>query len=152
MGRIRDWWRSRGHGIHSPFAFRIVTTVLRERGRYYAYDVIDRHPDAAWYKLLFRLICEFEPRRVGGILSDNERKVIRMADSRVEFVADGADFIVADEVTYPVETVTVVRDLSAMDWERAKHEITDGMTFTNGKVGLIVPRASLPRQDFRSRF
>ena len=32
--------RSKGYGIHSPFAFRFVLKVLRERSGYYAYQTI----------------------------------------------------------------------------------------------------------------
>lgn len=33
--------KSKGFGIHSPFAFYFVTRILRERAAYYAYDTID---------------------------------------------------------------------------------------------------------------
>lgn len=36
------WWRTRGFGIHSPFAFCFVGEVLRERYAYYAYERIGR--------------------------------------------------------------------------------------------------------------
>lgn len=36
------WWRTRGFGIHSPFAFCFVSEVLRERYAYYAYERIGR--------------------------------------------------------------------------------------------------------------
>lgn len=45
MGRIKRYrtaWsrhhRSKGHGIHSPFAFNFVRFVLREKSPYYCYD------------------------------------------------------------------------------------------------------------------
>lgn len=34
------WWRTRGFGIHSPFAFWFVNEVVRERYAYYAYEKI----------------------------------------------------------------------------------------------------------------
>lgn len=85
MGRIRRYrtalsrhHRSQGFGIHSPFAFRFVLDVLRERLPYYAYDDIAqlraavvhavshhwRHPriiSAKNAKMLFRLVNFFNP-------------------------------------------------------------------------------------------
>lgn len=68
---IRIWlrrrWRARGHGIHSPFAYRMVTSVLRERGRYYGYEVLEKRcgEDVRWLKLVFRIVCALEPGSVG---------------------------------------------------------------------------------------
>lgn len=36
------WWRTRGFGIHSPFAFGFVNEIARERYGYYAYPAIDK--------------------------------------------------------------------------------------------------------------
>ena len=71
--------RSKGFGIHSPFAFSFVLQVLRERCPYYAYDDISsrrklalslaadvaRHPRIISLKnakMLFRIVCYFNPR------------------------------------------------------------------------------------------
>ena len=37
---IKAWWRGRGFGVHSPFAFRFITDVLHhdDAYAYYAYD------------------------------------------------------------------------------------------------------------------
>ena len=35
------WWRTRGFGIHSPFAFGFVNEIARERYGYYAYPAIN---------------------------------------------------------------------------------------------------------------
>ena len=40
---INRWWRSRGFGIHSPLAFRLITRVLCDEGAdYYAFARINR--------------------------------------------------------------------------------------------------------------
>lgn len=68
IGRMLRWVvrfrHRRGYGIHSPFAFGLVTGVIYERGRYYAYDALSEIYKAAPHRyglrwkdcqLLFRL-------------------------------------------------------------------------------------------------
>lgn len=76
------WRRSRGFGIHSPFAYNFITKVLREReAEYYAYAEIAAFcprarragfneifagkdmsiPEA---QLLFRVLCHFNPSEI----------------------------------------------------------------------------------------
>ncbi|MBQ0115415.1 MAG: hypothetical protein KBT10_06050 [Bacteroidales bacterium] len=71
--------RSKGFGIHSPFAFMFVRTVLRERLPYYSYEQIEqlrhtvssgrKHPwgqphliTAKGAKMLFRIVNYFNPK------------------------------------------------------------------------------------------
>ncbi len=85
MGRIRRYrtalsrhHRSKGHGIHSPFAFNFVRFVLREKSPYYCYDemgelrqaVVDslrdekNHPRVVSFKnlkMIFRITNRFNP-------------------------------------------------------------------------------------------
>lgn len=63
----------KGHGVHSPFAFALITKVVEERCKYYAYE------DIALYlqqfpalkpkiskadKLIFRLVNHFEAQKI----------------------------------------------------------------------------------------
>lgn len=88
MGRLRRYRtafrryrHSKGFGIHSPFAFRFVLNVLRERNPYYAYSGLAelrhsvivrtrhhlRHPRIISLKnakLIFRVVNYFNPRQV----------------------------------------------------------------------------------------
>ena len=74
------WFRRvrhrRGYGIHSPFAFGLVTQVIYSPGMFYAYRWLDKlHP---WYvrsfrlrplavhRLLFRLANHFQPRLIAA--------------------------------------------------------------------------------------
>lgn len=79
LNRIK---RSRGFGIHSPFAFNFILRVLRERNHYYAYTAIKRRRKRAYSlsgslpeghprvissrnaKLLFRIACYFTPEHI----------------------------------------------------------------------------------------
>lgn len=75
---FRRYKRSKGFGIHSPFAFNFVLKVLRERSPYYAYDDIHAaHWEASrlssakerkylisfkYAKMIFRTACYFNPQ------------------------------------------------------------------------------------------
>lgn len=85
MGRVKRYrtalsrhHRSAGHGIHSPFAYRFVLDVLRERNPYYCYGLLHelrhaviaktkrhfRHPRIISFKnakLIFRVTNFFNP-------------------------------------------------------------------------------------------
>lgn len=156
MNPLTRWWRSHGHGIHSPYAFRLITTVLPERGRYYAYDEIEAKASIpSRLKLLFRLVCEFEPKTVLVTeISEEEKSVILMADSRVSFVShpSEADLVIG---TLPPDLregqAAVVWSVGA-PWTIFKDNLTAGMTFSNGHYGIAVNRHGLPRQNFESRF
>lgn len=102
---LKRYHRSKGHGIHSPFAFSFTVKVLHERCAYYAYDDIDRwrreaislargrsrHPriiSAKHARLLFRVACYFRPRTVmfvGNTYGVSALAVMR-ADSRSRIV------------------------------------------------------------------
>lgn len=85
--RVKKAWRSRGFGIHSPFAFRFISRVLRERGEYYAYGELRRLAGSQRrfreLSLLFRLVCHFRPAavRVVGEIDEGVRGAVRLADS-----------------------------------------------------------------------
>ncbi|MDR0544757.1 MAG: hypothetical protein LBG30_05360 [Odoribacteraceae bacterium] len=56
----------RGHGIHSPFVFDLVTNLLRQRATYYAFLDLPPVPprERALCHLLFRLADRYDYRRV----------------------------------------------------------------------------------------
>lgn len=63
----------RGHGIHSPFVFRLVTRVIEEKNPYYAYgdisNIIHNTPDIykkpdKYNHLSFRLINYFNAKKI----------------------------------------------------------------------------------------
>lgn len=155
---VRRWWRSRGHGVHSPFAYRFITTVLRQRGAaaYYAWPRVEAMPSPEWHKPLFRLVCEFAPSRVDALrLADTEREAIALADSRVEVCADTPGIPFAGiRLTAPGVEVLVERNITGHDsrWAALLASMTSGMTFTDGLVGIAVIRHDLPRQDYEVNF
>lgn len=64
------WHRSRGFGVHSPFAFHFITGILREEAQYYAYTDIDKatvgreRSDRRDLKAIFRAVCHLQPAKV----------------------------------------------------------------------------------------
>lgn len=165
--RIKRLWRGRGHGVHSPFAYRFITNVLRLKGRYYASDELDRLPDARWCTLLFRLVCEFEPETV-EVPEDSTSAVLRalaLAVSRVEVKKGVYDASGLEPVTGASDAVrmfskkgavTAFRDIKSSharaEWRRKLASMTCGMTFTDGRMAVIVERPDLARQDFEIDF
>lgn len=167
---ISRWWRSRGNGVHSPFAFRFISNVLRQtKTPYYAYDEIERMGgDVRWHKLLFRLVCEFEPDCIvfPSDATEDDRAAVRLADSRAIILPSpkssagrrGITLINNSNSTPAGNSrtkVTVIRDIRSgggKGWRRVKSGMQSGMTFTNGRTGIAVEREGLPRQDFEICF
>ena len=112
MRLIRHPWiwllrfrKRKGYGVHSPFAFSFITTVVNERTPFYAYSELGRlHP---WWvrmarlypvqcrRLLFRL-ANFEEPQTMRIVGDRpmELAYIRRAVPRARIINIGvADFL-----------------------------------------------------------
>lgn len=159
-GIISRWWRSMGHGIHSPYAYRLVTEVLPERGRYYAYDGLERlyGRKSRRLKLLFRLVCELRPQTVcPSTLPREEKQAVLEADSGTVFVDDPAEASLTI-LSAPPETGELKEGQAMLSWSTGprwagfKRSMTRGMTFSNGHIGIAIARHGLPRQDYETRF
>lgn len=76
-------WRSRGFGVHSPFAFRFITEVLRSSVGYYAYEQIGTSKD---FRRLYRIILDLAPAAVivTGPLSDSQAVAVSLAKREAE--------------------------------------------------------------------
>jgi len=80
------WRHGRGFGIHSPFAYRFVTEVLRERCAYYAYHNIAKHfVDKKSAKCaisfhsaacIFRVVNYFRPKSV-MLIGDQDTALLK---------------------------------------------------------------------------
>lgn len=159
-GRLGRWWRSRGHGIHSPLGFRLVTCVLRDPGYgWYSYPKL-RGP---YERLLFRVACEFDPRCVtvpaGTELTEGEREAFRAARSTVRFSGsmdaegEGAPFVFlasdTETLALPERGEVFVRRLSGRPpLGPGDH----GICLTDGRMALIVMRPDLTPQTFEVNF
>ena len=177
LGRAR---RSRGFGVHSPFAFRFITLVLRDsRSVYYSTRKIRDFAGGRRRRrnlaMLFRIVCDRKPLTLvlPPDLPEAERRVILMADSRLQPITpaealtlpagSGRIFICLPELS--AENLQAARRvLSSEDStlvllradSRQLNALKDGldhiMTFTNGKYAVLVSRRGLPTQNFEINF
>lgn len=133
----RRFNRSRGFGIHSPFAFDFVTSTLHERYRYYAYaDLADirsqsrrlitdsgRRADRRLISekgmcRLFRIVCRFNPAELLEIGSDygpaTAAMLLPRSDSRLISVPDleSADLINSAVTAQFADRITIAPDTS----------------------------------------
>lgn len=101
MGKIRYIPRSalrvlykvrhhRGHGIHSPFLFSLITKVIEEKSPYYAYDDIDSFlteyaPNEKYSHkiatLSFRMINYFNAKNILEIGANNKAETLYLTAS-----------------------------------------------------------------------
>lgn len=165
--------RSRGFGVHSPFAFAFITGVLRRRYRYYAYPQLRRlargsRIKASTLMLLFRVAARFNPAQAAcfgphATLFDATLRLVR-ADiglcslSPAMVAADGPAPGLDDAIGACIDAGGVIfidrlndrRSLTRPVWDEAVARLgSRGMTFSNGRTGIIVAAPHLPRQDFK---
>jgi hypothetical protein len=98
------WRHGRGFGIHSPFAYRFVTEVLKERYAYYAYHKIAEHfvgkksakcsVTFSAATCIFRTVNYFRPKHV-MIVDDKDsallRDIVRCASKSIILTDTAAD-------------------------------------------------------------
>lgn len=161
--------RSRGFGVHSPFAFAFIRDVIGERSYgYYAYPAIERicrepgsGADVRMMKLLFRVACAVRPAGFCalGRGADAARRCIALASSTTDtaaaasaaalwFVGGSASGLPSPEALVAAQAVVVV-DGNAALLDALGAAMTDyGMIFRSGDRGIAVGWERLPRQDF----
>lgn len=70
---LRRWWRAKGHGVHSPFAYWFITNVLHLRHGFNAFADIENllanngiNPETVtvFNRLSFRLVHYLKPVRI----------------------------------------------------------------------------------------
>lgn len=86
---LTRWRSNHGYGVHSPFAFRFITTVVRPGPyAYYAYPRLDAAAGKDRYqaRLLFRILCYFNAPHIimAGNNPDWVNEAVRLADSRTQ--------------------------------------------------------------------
>lgn len=66
---LKRFRKRRGYGVHSPFAFNFITTVIYQKGVYYNYSKIkslpkDKIESDRLCRLLFRLVNYQQPKNI----------------------------------------------------------------------------------------
>ncbi len=160
--------RSRGFGVHSPFAYGFITQVLRCRYRFYCWDNLEpevrssggiRWNDA---RALFRTLNQFRPARVyispgsTGIIE----KIVRAWSGKCEILYNpsGAMFHIVSGEEFTAVSAGDQSDDGMIyfclnvagnhGWDSLLKSMTRGQTFTNSTTGIAVCDHKLPRHHF----
>ncbi|MCM1449167.1 MAG: hypothetical protein NC082_02385 [Clostridiales bacterium] len=167
---VKRWWRSRGFGIHSPFAYDFITNTLRCHHGYYEYRAIEQLQPAVQpqLKLLLRVVCRLRPRSFlpMGALAHDAIRVVTSVDSSIVVATNSEHtdmLFISNHARYDTRQLldclnsggTVLFD-SQNDNRHAigqlRQVMQHGMTFSNGKCFIAVGRNDLPRQHFELNF
>lgn len=161
----KRYFRSKGFGVHSPFAFTFIREVMRKpRGyAYYAYGDINKMAGRSdRLRTLFRIVCHTKPASVWSIGRNATMalEVAKKANSAIrELPCDKAALIIVSRMADGAEPTV---DLGAIIANQATVVMTDtpkllaaieaeaanGMIFRKGAMSVAVLRRHLPRQTF----
>lgn len=160
MGWVSRYRHGRGFGVHSPFAYRLITEVLRETLPYYDWDRVTSRR----HRLLYRLLCRFRPNAVSA--PPSLEAIVKMASPSAALVSPGeADFLVIDSNDNQDIAAAILRCGGILLIFSRSHKLLlqsllpvlesrgHGMVFDNERdTALIVPSPRLPFQVFNVRF
>ncbi len=168
LRRIRH---RKGYGVHSPFAYDMLTQVIYSPGKYYDYKVLDAqfqrwnriflHRRMVIDRLLFRLVNRWQPKRIyAPHASSRALNYLRRGCVHAEFSSTSspskADFIYlsspADNIMDRVENdcLLVLDNLRSNKafWEELLDNDRTRVTFDLYDVGIVIFDKRLQRQDF----
>lgn len=140
---IRKIKHRKGFGVHSPFAFAVITEVIEEKLPYYAYSSMQRRYDkksTVPFKvvcLLFRLANRFRCRSIAIIGEEQYAKMpLSEVDSRnmIDVFNKLPALAIADEVKY--DMIVVNQNPFSIDNQLSewilKHAATEAIIFAKG--------------------
>lgn len=109
---VRKIKHRKGYGVHSPFAYAVITEVIEEKVPYYAYSTLKKHYNAStpiplkMAQLLLRLSNRFGCRHILELQSDGGYTALPLllVDSRNEVLtlADEARFSTTQNFLHPI--------------------------------------------------
>lgn len=172
--RIFSWpkryFRSKGFGVHSPFAYAFICDVMREKGySYYSYSRIAQlapssSADRRTLRLVARLISHFSPDCIyaSGRLSPHILTVASLIRKGIRSTADPreASFLwIGKGGVYPEERsewgfddkpfrVVVMTHRNNEAAKAVSDAMPHGMCFNSSESSVAVVTPRLPRQNF----
>lgn len=157
---LSRWRHGHGFGVHSPWAYRVITEVIGEHAKYYAYPEINdlfgtRRKTA---RTVYRLLLHLKPSRVEVIGDERWHRLAKLTGSLHN---NGSPVLIVDNPASftscgDAETV-IFTCLGSTDgrnvWRTTLANITTGMVIdSHRKIGIICFRHGLPRQTIHARF
>lgn len=147
--QIKVFRVDRGFTVHSPYAYKFITRVLRERTPYYHFG---REVCQPWEKLLYRVAVHFNPARICclGEEAARARQVLSLALPSAEFCAytDKPDFTFCSKTDSPVPCEAPVLFTHLQPHDEEKYTLT----FTDGHTAISLRRKGIPRQRYIVHF
>ncbi|MDE6524298.1 MAG: hypothetical protein K2L66_01945 [Paramuribaculum sp.] len=137
---IKRRWRGRGNGVHSPFAYRFITEVLRQKDAYYAYDQLDGYLP----RLAYRVALCVSPQHV--TCHTDDPAIVRALQLGHRHGLLNRRPIDADYVELTVKGSSFSADIAAM---RGRLDSAGcGMLFEGRRAAIAVCSTILPRTDY----
>lgn len=158
----KRWRHSRGFGIHSPSAYRLIREVLRPSGRYgyYAYAALRRlasdRREFSEFCMVYRLLVDLQPASIAVAGSPKLAQVARLAfpERLTNAASDAAFAIVAD--TQGAAPAGRGGALFCGDGINCSGEficnMSDGHVFLGPRHVLCLPNPKRPFQTFTLNF
>lgn len=163
MGWISRLWRSRGHGVHSPFAYRFIREVLCERQPYYAYE----HIPSPAQRLLYRVAVFLQPREIAGLGGADISAALmakpegawarppRWACMQASGMAVAAPGVPVPQLSAHLDrgASVVAFGLSSRSLSELAQAMPSGLIFANrAGLAVILPTPHVPLRLYRLRF
>lgn len=151
---------SGGYGVHSPFAYRFITEVLRQENAYYCYS---RLTDVT-LRTVFRIVTDLRPRRVEVCGGKDISDTVHLADSKIRtFRVQEPEVMIVHGDAVSTETVErriadgcaviLIEPAGAREPDAGRHCMSFSNVFANGlaqsrPMAVYVPRPDFNRQHF----
>ena len=163
MGWWKRWLHSRGHGVHSPSAYRLIREVLCPSSLYgyYAYGdihAIDIHAiadavySASELRLLYRVLVDMRPRAVSVFAPEQVERVAKLASVQISHQSDFAIVGKNYLLELPKSEFYFFFDSQSPQIHKIVSQMTEGHVFKSPCHCLILRRRNLPLQIFELNF
>ena len=126
--QIKRFRHRKGFGVHSPFAFRLITEVIEESSPYYGYVAIEKAksesgkkremPSCKVLKLVFRLVNRFQPIQLIEVGPDSFLRLPAvLAKSNVRYLYEKTPFSLKKEEPFLADFVFIHHTALDADFE-----------------------------------